>query len=85
MTEKKVPFIEVKNLVVHYTSEGREIHAVNDVSFFFGKRENAGTGWGNRSGKDHYCQIHSAYIAGAAGPCRWRGNLSGGEKSSGAS
>ena len=27
------PFIEVKNLTVHYTSEGKEIHAVNNVSF----------------------------------------------------
>ena len=42
MTEKKVPFIEVKNLVVHYTSEGREIHAVNDVSFSLEKGRTLG-------------------------------------------
>lgn len=33
MTEKQIPFMEVRNLVVHYTSGGKEIHAVNDVSF----------------------------------------------------
>jgi peptide/nickel transport system ATP-binding protein len=44
MTEKtsKIPFVEVKNLVVHYTSEGREIHAVNDVSFQIEKGETLG-------------------------------------------
>ena len=39
---KKTPFVEVKNLVVHYTSEGREIHAVNDVSFTIEKGETLG-------------------------------------------
>lgn len=44
MAEKncKTPFMEVKNLVVHYTSEGREIHAVNDVSFQINKGETLG-------------------------------------------
>ena len=36
------PFIEVKNLTVHYTSEGKEIHAVNDVSFSLQKGETLG-------------------------------------------
>ena len=36
------PFIEVKNLTVHYTSEGKEIHAVNDVSFSLEKGETLG-------------------------------------------
>ena len=43
MAEKnKTPFIEVKNLVVHYTSGGKEIHAVNDVSFKLEKGETLG-------------------------------------------
>lgn len=42
MTEKKVPFIEVKDLVVHYTSDGSEIHAVNDVSFSLEKGQTLG-------------------------------------------
>lgn len=42
MTEKKLPFVEIKNLVVHYTSEGREIHAVNDVSFSLEKGRTLG-------------------------------------------
>ena len=36
------PFIEVKNLTVHYTSEEKEIHAVNDVSFSLEKGETLG-------------------------------------------
>lgn len=36
------PFLEVKNLVVHYTSEGKEIHAVNDVSLHINKGETLG-------------------------------------------
>lgn len=36
------PFIEVKNLKVHYTSEGKEIHAVNNVSFSLQKGETLG-------------------------------------------
>ena len=36
------PFIEVKNLTVHYTSEGKEIHAVNNVSFSLEKGETLG-------------------------------------------
>lgn len=36
------PFIEVKKLTVHYTSEGKEIHAVNDVSFSLQKGETLG-------------------------------------------
>ncbi len=44
MSENKnnTPFVEVKNLVVHYTSEGKEIHAVNDVSFKIEKGETLG-------------------------------------------
>lgn len=41
-TNNKSPFLEVKNLIVHYTSEGREIHAVNDVSFKLEKGETLG-------------------------------------------
>lgn len=39
---KNVPFLEVKNLVVHYTSEGKEIHAVNDVSLSIEKGRTLG-------------------------------------------
>lgn len=39
---KNVPFLEVKNLVVHYTSEGKEIHAVNDVSLSIEKGKTLG-------------------------------------------
>ncbi|MDO5422879.1 MAG: ABC transporter ATP-binding protein [Eubacteriales bacterium] len=43
MAEKqKVPFLEVKDLVVHYTSEGKEIHAVNDVSLTIEKGKTLG-------------------------------------------
>jgi len=44
MAEKinKIPFMEVKNLVVHYTSEGKEIHAVNNVSFTIERGETLG-------------------------------------------
>ena len=44
MAENKTTssFLEVKNLVVHYTSEGKEIHAVNDVSFCLNKGETLG-------------------------------------------
>lgn len=43
MTENRnVPFLEVKNLVVHYTSEGKEIHAVNDVSLTIEKGKTLG-------------------------------------------
>ncbi|MCM1123731.1 MAG: ABC transporter ATP-binding protein [Eubacterium sp.] len=42
MDKKKAPFIEVKDLKVHYTSEGREIHAVNEVSFSLEKGETLG-------------------------------------------
>jgi peptide/nickel transport system ATP-binding protein len=39
---KQVPFLEVKDLVVHYTSEGKEIHAVNDVSLTIKKGKTLG-------------------------------------------
>lgn len=39
---KNVPFLEVKNLVVHYTSEGKEIHAVSDVSLSIEKGKTLG-------------------------------------------
>lgn len=39
---RKSPFLEVKNLVVHYTSEGKDIHAVNDVSLAINKGETLG-------------------------------------------
>lgn len=42
MGKQEAPFIEVKNLKVHYTSEGREIHAVNGVSFSLKKGETLG-------------------------------------------
>lgn len=42
MGKKETPFIEVKDLKVHYTSEGREIHAVNGVSFSLKKGETLG-------------------------------------------
>ena len=42
MGKQEAPFIEVKNLKVHYTSEGRKIHAVNDVSFSLQKGETLG-------------------------------------------
>lgn len=44
MAEKNLTssFLEVKDLVVHYTSEGKEIHAVNDVSFCLNKGETLG-------------------------------------------
>lgn len=42
MTETNKPFMEVKNLVVHYTSDGKEIHAVNDVSFALEKGKTMG-------------------------------------------
>lgn len=42
MEKSRAPFIEVKNLKVHYTSEGRVIHAVNDVSFSLNKGETLG-------------------------------------------
>ncbi|MDE7333297.1 MAG: ABC transporter ATP-binding protein [Lachnospiraceae bacterium] len=42
MGKSEVPFIEVKNLKVHYTSEGRKIHAVNQVSFSLQKGETLG-------------------------------------------
>ena len=42
MEKSKAPFVEVKNLKVHYTSEGRVIHAVNDVSFSLNKGETLG-------------------------------------------
>ena len=35
-------FIEVKDLTVHYTSEGKKIHAVNGVSFSLEKGETLG-------------------------------------------
>lgn len=38
----KDSFLDVKNLVVHYTSEGKQIHAVNDVSFTLNKGETLG-------------------------------------------
>ena len=38
----KMPFVEIKNLVVHYTSDGKDIHAVNDVSFKIEKGETLG-------------------------------------------
>ena len=40
--KKGTPFIEVKNLTVHYTSEGKVIHAVNNVSFSLEKGETLG-------------------------------------------
>lgn len=42
MNGKETPFIEVKNLVVHYTSEGKNINAVNDVSFSLNRGETLG-------------------------------------------
>ena len=36
------PFLEVKNLTVHYTSEGKKIHAVNDVSLSLNRGETLG-------------------------------------------
>lgn len=42
MGKQEAPFIEVKNLKVHYTSEGRKIHAVNEVSFSLKKGETLG-------------------------------------------
>lgn len=42
MSKKEELFIEIKNLKVHYTSEGREIKAVNDVSFSLKKGETLG-------------------------------------------
>lgn len=42
MAETHTPFMEVKNLVVHYTSDGKEIHAVNDVSFTLEKGQTLG-------------------------------------------
>ncbi len=44
MAEKKTSasFLEVKDLVVHYTSEGKQIHAVNGVSFSLNKGETLG-------------------------------------------
>lgn len=42
MGKSKAHFIEIKNLKVHYTSEGRKIHAVNDVSFSLKKGETLG-------------------------------------------
>lgn len=42
MGKQEAPFIEVKNLKVHYTSEGREVHAVNGVSFSLKKGETLG-------------------------------------------
>ena len=39
---KQVPFLEVKDLVVHYTSEGKEIHAVNHVSLTVKKGKTLG-------------------------------------------
>lgn len=42
MGKKGTPFIEVNNLKVHYTSEGRNIHAVNGVSFSLQKGETLG-------------------------------------------
>lgn len=42
MGKKEAPFIEVRNLKVHYTSEGRNIHAVNEVSFSLNKGETLG-------------------------------------------
>lgn len=43
MTDKQnVPFLEVRDLVVHYTSEGKEIHAVNNVSLSINKGQTLG-------------------------------------------
>lgn len=42
MEKKEQSFVEVKNLKVHYTSEGRKIHAVNEVSFSLKKGETLG-------------------------------------------
>ena len=53
------PFIEVKNLTVHYTSEGKEIHAVNNVSFSLEKGETLGlvgeTGAGKTTTPNPFC------------------------------
>lgn len=38
----KTPFVEVKNLTVHFTSEGKNIRAVNNVSFKIEKGETLG-------------------------------------------
>lgn len=40
--KKQSPFLEVKNLTVHYTSEGKKIHAVNDVSLSLNRGETLG-------------------------------------------
>lgn len=40
--KREIPFLEVKNLKVHYTSEGKEIHAVNQVSFSLNRGETLG-------------------------------------------
>ena len=39
---RQIPFLEVKDLVVHYTSERKEIHAVNDVSLTVKKGKTLG-------------------------------------------
>lgn len=42
MGKSEVPYIEVNNLKVHYTSEGKNIRAVNGVSFSLDKGETLG-------------------------------------------